>query len=96
MLLLTTDSPDYVSMSCFSCKAALLKLASSWLGQCLSAKRSFDRAVLMPRLLPLPRLPSGKAAFLNLTHLLRAGALPSQHKGLSHGLAHVKVSSQSV
>jgi hypothetical protein len=41
-------------------------------------------------------LPSYKAALLNLAHFLRAGALPSQPKRLWHGLAHVKVSSQSI
>jgi hypothetical protein len=49
MLLFSTDYPDQFSMSCFSCKAASLNLASPWLGPCLSAKRPFDRARLMSR-----------------------------------------------
>jgi hypothetical protein len=32
MLLFSTDYPDQVSMSCFSCKAALMTLACPWLG----------------------------------------------------------------
>jgi hypothetical protein len=38
MLLFTVDYPDYVNIPCFSWKVALLKLASPWLGLCLSAK----------------------------------------------------------
>jgi hypothetical protein len=38
-----------VSTCRFPYKAALLNLASPWLGPCLSAKGPFDRAVLMPR-----------------------------------------------
>jgi hypothetical protein len=49
MLLFTADYPDYINMPCFPCKAALLNLASPWLGPCLSAKGPIDRAVLMPR-----------------------------------------------
>jgi hypothetical protein len=45
------------SVSYFLCKAALLNLASPWLGPCLSAKRPFDRAILMPKLLSLPQSP---------------------------------------
>jgi hypothetical protein len=39
MLLFSTEYPDQVSLSYFSCKAALLSLALPWLGPCLSAKR---------------------------------------------------------
>jgi hypothetical protein len=39
MLLFSTDYPAQVSMSCFSCKAALLNLASPWLGLRLSVKK---------------------------------------------------------
>jgi hypothetical protein len=49
MSLFTADYPDFVNMLCFPCKAALLNLASPWLGPCLSAKGPFDRAVLMLR-----------------------------------------------
>jgi hypothetical protein len=48
-LLFTADYPDYIIMPCFSCKAALLNLASPLLGLCLSVKGPSDRAVLMPR-----------------------------------------------
>jgi hypothetical protein len=41
-------------------------------------------------------LPTCKAVLLNFAHLLYARALPSHHKGLWHGLAHVKVFSQSI
>jgi hypothetical protein len=37
-LLFTADYTDFVSMSCFPCKAALLNLASPSLGLCLSTK----------------------------------------------------------
>jgi hypothetical protein len=51
---------------CFPCKAALLNLASSWLGPYLATKGPFDRAMLM---LQSPYL---HAALLNHAHLLCA------------------------
>jgi hypothetical protein len=38
VLLFGTDYPDQVSVSCFSCKAVSLNLASPWLGPCLSPR----------------------------------------------------------
>jgi hypothetical protein len=97
MLLFTADYPDFVNMPCFPCKAALLSLASPWLGPCLSAKGPFDRAVLMPRSISTASvsLLARQPCWTLLTSFV-PGALPSQHKGLSHGLAHVKVLSQSI
>jgi hypothetical protein len=45
MLLFTTDYPDWVSMSCFSCKAALLNLAYLR-GLAFSAQMTFVTALL--------------------------------------------------
>jgi hypothetical protein len=62
MLLFTTDYPDYVRVSCFSCMTALLNIASPWLGLCLSAKRPFDshahaKATSTASVSPLTRQP---------------------------------------
>jgi hypothetical protein len=55
MLLFSTDYPAQVSVSYFSCKAALLNLASPWLGPCLSAKRPLIEPCSCEGLLPLPQ-----------------------------------------
>jgi hypothetical protein len=93
MLLFTADSPDYLSMPCFPCKAALLNLASSW---SISQGALWQSHAHVKSDFHCLSLPTFKAALLKLAHLLCARALPSQHKGPWQGLTHVKVLSQSV
>jgi hypothetical protein len=89
MLLFTTDYPDYVNMPCFPCKAALLNLAFPWLGPCMSAKRPFDRAMLMARLLPLPLSPYLQGSLVELCSPTLCWSLAFSAQRLWHGLAYV-------
>jgi hypothetical protein len=57
MLLFTAGYPDFVNMPCFSCKAALLNLASPWLGLCLSARGPLTEPWSCQSLSPLPQTP---------------------------------------
>jgi hypothetical protein len=66
VLLFTTDYPVsqcQVSVSCFSCKAALLNLVSPWLGPCLSAKRPLTEPCSCQGLVPLAQSPLLNVSF---------------------------------
>jgi hypothetical protein len=95
MLLFTTDYPHYISMYCFPCKGVFLNLASLGWVHAYQPKGSLTELCPCQGYFHCFSLPTCNAALLNLAHLLHARALPSQHKGLWHGLAHVKLSSQS-
>jgi hypothetical protein len=57
MLLFSIHYPDQVSMSCFSCKAALPNFACPWQGLSLSAKKPLTELCSCQGLSPLPQSP---------------------------------------